>query len=1266
MGDSHSFKSKEDLTQRISKSVFVANFPNHFSARYLGNVCTAYGKVVDVYISLKKSKADGNYKPISPPESSPVIVLDDSCILEKDLSCSLMGKIKDINALSNIYVILANKGFNNVNLTYLGGFWVLIDDGSLSSKEKMIKHVGVASWFIELLPASNSFVSEDRLVWISVEGLPIKTWNNNSFAKIVFPWGTLSDVDATDDASLPFKKLCVVTKPHTIINDKIKIIVKGQIYWIRVKELEAWTPEFNNDFSDNSSSDEESVDDKANDFDKDKEIDHVSESSCMNDNGELENHGTSNEQKINSKDPFGIYKLLNRNKDKEESKGDDPTYLPGFTPNVVDDNVGENKADSINQPNGNLHSNKDGISSVKCRSNRSLKLKSGGSILEVMKDLVEVGFKINFLSLNIQGLGQSTKKNWIRELNRKYKVNFAAIQETKLENIDLFAIKALWGNFLYDFAVSPSVGYFGGLLCVWDPNMFSKDSVNISDSFLAIRGTWISSSTKLFIVSVYAPQDLSERKTLWEYIIHMIDLWEGESVILGDFNEVRSEQERFGTIFNDSGANAFNNFISTAGLIDLPLEGYSYTSALKSASKMSKLDRFLIYEGFLSVFPSLSALCLDIGLFSWVIWLWTMGRLHSVFFILGFLNMALKASIKTWCKEDKQRSNAPRYSIQSRISELDKLFDKGKGNEGLAKIRWSIEGDENSKYFHGIINKKRSQLAIRGVLVEGDWIYEPSKVKNEFLSHFSNRFSKPSGPNISLDSQMFKRLSFDQNEDLESSVTYEEIKKAVWDYGTNKSPGPDGFTFDFICKYWKIIDQDVVNVVHEFFVSSKFPPRVIHHLLLLSLRSMMLRCDVQSAFVSNRQILDGPFILNELISWCKYHKTKAMIFKVDFEKAFDSIRWDYLDGILNNFSFGAKWRGWIQGFLNSTMGSILVNGSPTSEFKFHKELKQGDPLSPFLFILVMESLHLSFNNILNAGLFKGIRIDDSLTLSHLFYVDDVINIHKSKLMGIGVPQEEVNMAANLIGCTTFTTPFNYLGVKVGTSSSRSRSWEDVIAKISSRLSKWKIKTLSIGGPMYGDRGSLNNPSSVSRHSLWNNIIRELGTLSLKGINLQSHMKKKVGNGVHTFFWEDSWLTESPLMYVYPRLYALEGIEEEQLLSLVDNVASVILSNSNDRWVWSLDSSGEFSVKSTRSYIDDILLPTVGASTRWVKVVPIKINIFAWKVCLDKLPTRLNLSLRGIDILSISCPICSSAGESCSHLLFSCNMARLLLRKVTRW
>ncbi|GKE16345.1 RNA-directed DNA polymerase, eukaryota [Tanacetum coccineum] len=249
--------------------------------------------------------------------------------------------------------------------------------------------------------------------------------------------------------------------------------------------------------------------------------------------------------------------------------------------------------------------------------------------------------------------------------------------------------------------------------------------------------------------------------------------------------------------------------------------------------------------------------------------------------------------------------------------------------------------------------------------------------------------------------------------------------------------------------------------------------------------------EVQSAFVPQRQILDGPFILNELLSWCKHKKLKALIFKVDFEKAFDCVRWDYLDDVLKSFGFGYKWCSWIKGCLESAMGSILVNGSPTSEFRFYKGLKQGDPLSPFLFILIMESLHLSFNRVMSAGLFKGISLNESLTLSHLFYADDAvfvgewdvsniktlvhvlkcfflasglkINLHKSKLMGIGINRRDVEKAARLIGCSTFSTPFNYLGVKVGDDMSKIKSWDEVTSKLSSRLSKWKLNTLSIGG-----------------------------------------------------------------------------------------------------------------------------------------------------------------------------------------------------------
>ncbi|GJY68373.1 retrovirus-related pol polyprotein from transposon TNT 1-94 [Tanacetum coccineum] len=286
-----SYNTKEDQTYKISKSVFIMNFPDHFTAPNLWNVCLTYGNVIDVHIPFKKSKAgfkgnlnlmlhnlmllnpknnaskgvvknsfaavlkSSNTNPNSAIDSSPAIVLDDSCITDRDLSFFLMGKIKDINAMSNLYFILANEGFENVNLSYLGDMWVLMEMDSIKSKEKISKHVGVGSWFYEIKPACNSFVTDERIVWISVEGFPIKAYTRNTFVKIVSPWGKLSEVEVDDNLLLPYKKLCVITRPNVIINDKIKVIVKEHVYWIHVKELDAWTPEFSNDLNDNSSSD---------------------------------------------------------------------------------------------------------------------------------------------------------------------------------------------------------------------------------------------------------------------------------------------------------------------------------------------------------------------------------------------------------------------------------------------------------------------------------------------------------------------------------------------------------------------------------------------------------------------------------------------------------------------------------------------------------------------------------------------------------------------------------------------------------------------------------------------------------------------------------------------------------------------------------------------------------------------------------------------------------------------------------------------------
>ncbi|GKC11654.1 RNA-directed DNA polymerase, eukaryota, reverse transcriptase zinc-binding domain protein [Tanacetum coccineum] len=393
-------------------------------------------------------------------------------------------------------------------------------------------------------------------------------------------------------------------------------------------------------------------------------------------------------------------------------------------------------------------------------------------------------------------------------------------------------------------------------------------------------------------------------------------------------------------------------------------------------------------------------------------------------------------------------------------------------------------------------------------------------------------------------------------------------------------------------------------------------------------------------------------------------------------------------------------------------------------------------------------------------------------------------------MGLGVSSSVVESAANLIGCSILQMPFNFLGVKVGCNMSRIGAWDDVISKVSSRLSKWKLQTLSIGGrltllksvltsiplyhmsifkvpmgvlkklesirrnffnghdgisrksswfswnkalaskrngglgissffatnsallvkwvwrffsdgsslwssfikSMFGNHGATGLKVQPKRRSTWYDILQAVNSLKDKGIDFFQFIRKKIGNGVNTSFWDDSWIDNIPLKVKFQRLYALEdckcisvaeklghsslhlsfrrlprgGVEQESFNLLCDYVGSVVLSNVEDRWSWSLAGSGVFSVHSSRTFIDDFLLPKSVSATRWIKLLPIKINVFAWKVSLDALPTRCNMSLRGIEIPSILCPLCNQAVENSDHIFFSCSLVRKVWIRFLIW
>ncbi|GJT78359.1 putative RNA-directed DNA polymerase, eukaryota, reverse transcriptase zinc-binding domain protein [Tanacetum coccineum] len=610
------------------------------------------------------------------------------------------------------------------------------------------------------------------------------------------------------------------------------------------------------------------------------------------------------------------------------------------------------------------------------------------------------------------------------------------------------------------------------------------------------------------------------------------------------------------------------------------------------------------------------------------------------------------------------------------------------------------------------------------------------------------------------------------------------------------------------------------------------------------------------AFLKGCQITDGPLLVNEILSWAKKRKKKFFLFKVDFEKAFDTLSWSFLDSIMDQMGFGAKWKTWIQVCLHSAYASVVINGSPTKEFKIEKGLRQGDPLSPFLFILAVEALNVIFLEARSKNIFIGSEIGvDKVPISHLQFADNAIfigqwslpnarnlsriltcfhlasglkvNFNKSKLFGIGVHSNEVSYVANTIGCLPSQLPCIYLGLQIGANMSRCTNWCPLIENFHKRLSKWKCKTLSYGGRLtliksvlgglgtyyfssfkvpttiinklesirrnffwggnsderkmawiawdkviapldqgglnigslkvfnqamlskwwwrflneenvfwrkiiisiHGDQGGLSTGSS-SPYKLgpWYQIVKLKDDLLSYGITLPSLFKKKIGNGLTTKFWLDSWTGGLPICNMFPRLFHLErntnyhvndrapqpssrslfiasvlggshrsnaptsgsqlihncplpmglsftwdwirplrsAAEQQELQELCSLISNLCLSNDQDMWECTISDDRRFSVKSMQTYINSLLHPLEPPPFRWSKILPIKINISSWRILHKRLPTRCNLDRRGIDLNSTLCPVCDEDIETEEHLFNSCKVVKDTWSKVLVW
>ncbi|XP_028206315.1 uncharacterized protein LOC114389777 [Glycine soja] len=395
------------------------------------------------------------------------------------------------------------------------------------------------------------------------------------------------------------------------------------------------------------------------------------------------------------------------------------------------------------------------------------------------------------LSYNFRGLGRGVKWAAVRRLIVKHKVHLVCLQETKRENFNKSICQAISGDSTGHWDFVPSVEAVGGLLCMWNNSTFVVERKEKGRSFLMLEGTCCCNNQKLIFVNVYAPCDLVGKKALWDELRQLkASNPSGMWCFLGDFNSIRSSQERISLSQRRADPYdiaALNQWIDDMELQEIKCSGNSFTWIRPNGCVKSRLDRFLVSQNWLSLWPescqtvlqrNLSDHCPSILQTNMVDW----GP--KPFMVFDWW-LQQKGYQKMWSKAEGNINPKKVLNIQQKLNEVEdltahrnltdqeikdktllqqELWNASNAFESLlrqkSRARWLKEGDYNTAYFHKYMNFRRAYNNIPGIFIYGEWIQQPDAVKNEAAANFfHNRFTEQMHSRPTLDGVHFKSIS---------------------------------------------------------------------------------------------------------------------------------------------------------------------------------------------------------------------------------------------------------------------------------------------------------------------------------------------------------------------------------------------------------------------------------------------------------------------------------------------------------------------------
>ena len=500
-----------------------------------------------------------------------------------------------------------------------------------------------------------------------------------------------------------------------------------------------------------------------------------------------------------------------------------------------------------------------------------------------------------------------------------------------------------------------------------------------------------------------------------------------------------------------------------------------------------------------------------------------MGNLHEAVILardalLDFQSALPAAPSVAQFSEENQLSGTLRQAIN-----VEETFLKQK-----SRVNWLNLGDANKKFFFKSCQGRWNSNKIISIADnEGNTLASHKDISTHAVDYFKSLLGRdrdvsPIDVNIEL-----PMISPSHHEFLAASFSRDDVLKTLRRMAKNKSPGPDGFSPEFFISAWSVVGEDVTNAILYFFESLHLPRIINSNAIALVpkfsgamhmadfrpitccntlykciskmpiARSKLILPSIisynQTAFVPKRSIGDNIMLAQAL---CKdYHTDKGVprcAFKMDIHKAFDTMNWRFIFRALNRMGFPLKFISWIEKCVSTCMLSVKINGALEGYFCSKAGLRQGDPISPYLFVIGMEVLTAYINHdISQARQFSYHWRTKEIRLSHLIFADDIFlfcrgnsqsvttllqsiskfstvsglcpNAQKSQCFFCNVPTTIIHETLASSGFQQGSFPIKYLGLPLITGRLKTNDCVPLVHKLCARIESWTVRSLRFSG-----------------------------------------------------------------------------------------------------------------------------------------------------------------------------------------------------------